>query len=122
MGVDVDATRELLGREGQTGVVLPVLGVLVVASVDRRAGLGTVLVLAGLGLVSAGVVDTALEETGLEGTFYSRRYRTSGTTNRPQTANPAAESPRRRASGSPRRVRSAKMAKATAKPSPTLRR
>lgn len=68
-GMDLQETRELLGRRGQLGAALLVIGVLVIARVNRRAAVGTVLVVAGMGLVAGGVVDTALEEMGLKGAF-----------------------------------------------------
>jgi hypothetical protein len=67
--MDLQETRELLGRRGQLGAALLVIGVLVIARVNRRAAVGTVLVVAGMGLVAGGVVDTALEEMGLKGAF-----------------------------------------------------
>ncbi|MEF8840301.1 MAG: hypothetical protein V5A62_01560 [Haloarculaceae archaeon] len=65
--MNVGETREWLGNRGQLGAALVVLGVLVVGRENRVAALGGTLVLAGLGLVAGGLVDTALEKTGMKG-------------------------------------------------------
>jgi small-conductance mechanosensitive channel len=67
--MNLEETTELLGVRGQLGVVLLVLGVLVIARIDRKAAVGTVLVVSGLGLVAGGIVDTALEKMGMKGAF-----------------------------------------------------
>lgn len=64
---DVDEAREKLGQTGERGVLLLVVGLLVLASHDKKAALGTAVVVAGLGLIAGGVVDTALEEMGMKG-------------------------------------------------------
>ena len=65
--MDLQETREWLGDRGQLGAALVVLGVLVVGRENRVAALGATLVLAGLALVAGGLVDTALERTGMKG-------------------------------------------------------
>ncbi|MFC6940049.1 hypothetical protein ACFQE8_08755 [Salinirubellus sp. GCM10025818] len=65
--MDLQETRELLGGRGQVGAALVVLGVLVVGRENRVAAAGAVLILAGVGLVAGGLVDTALEKTGMKG-------------------------------------------------------
>ncbi len=65
--MDLQETRELLGGRGQVGAALVVLGVLVVSRENRTAAAGAVLILAGVGLVAGGLVDTALEKTGMKG-------------------------------------------------------
>jgi hypothetical protein len=67
--MDLEETRELLGQRGQIGAAVLLLGLLVVGSHDRKAGLGTTLVVVGFGLVAGGITDTALEEMGLKGAF-----------------------------------------------------
>ena len=62
-----EETREWLGERGQLGTALLVLGVLVIGRENRTAAVGTTLVVAGLGLVAGGLVDTALEKTGMKG-------------------------------------------------------
>lgn len=59
--------REWLGERGEAGVAAVVVGLLVVASSDRRAAVGVATVVAGLGLVAGGLVDSALEKFGLQG-------------------------------------------------------
>jgi hypothetical protein len=65
--MDVQELREWLGDRGEAGVVALVVGLLVVASSDRRAAVGVATVVVGLGLVAGGVVDSALERFGLKG-------------------------------------------------------
>jgi hypothetical protein len=65
--MDLQETRELLGGRGQVGAALVVLGVLVVGRENRTAAVGATLILAGVGLVAGGLVDTALEKTGMKG-------------------------------------------------------
>jgi hypothetical protein len=65
--MDLQETREWLGSRGQAGAVLVALGVLVIGRENRVAAFGTTLVLAGLGLVAGGLIDTALEKTGMKG-------------------------------------------------------
>lgn len=57
----------MLGQRGQLGAALLVLGLLVVGKHDRKAALGTTLVVVGMGLVAGSIVDSALEELGMEG-------------------------------------------------------
>jgi hypothetical protein len=65
--MDLQETREWLGSRGQAGAALVALGVLVIGRENRVAAFGTTLVLAGLGLVAGGLIDTALEKTGMKG-------------------------------------------------------
>ena len=65
--MDLQETREWLGDRGQLGAALVVLGVLVVGRENRVAALGAALIVAGVGLVAGGLVDTALEKTGMKG-------------------------------------------------------
>ena len=65
--MDLQETREWLGDRGRAGAALIVLGVLVVGRENRTAALGAALILAGVGLVAGGLVDTALEKTGMKG-------------------------------------------------------
>jgi hypothetical protein len=65
--MDLQETREWLGGRGQVGAVLVALGVLVVGRENRPAAAGAVLILAGVGLVAGGLLDTALEKTGMKG-------------------------------------------------------
>ena len=66
--MDVDETREWLGGRGQVGAALVVVGLLlVVGRESRTAALGTTLVVVGVGLVAGGLVDSALEKTGMKG-------------------------------------------------------
>ena len=65
--MDLDETREWLGDRGQLGAALVVLGLLVVGRENRTAAMGAALVVAGVGLVAGGLIDTALEKTGMKG-------------------------------------------------------
>ena len=65
--MNFEETREWLGDRGQVGAALVVLGILVVGRENRVAALGAALVVAGVGLVAGGLVDTALEKTGMKG-------------------------------------------------------
>jgi len=65
--MDIEETREWLGGRGELGAALVVLGVLVVGRENRVAALGAALVVAGVGLVAGGLVDSALERTGMKG-------------------------------------------------------
>jgi len=65
--MDLEETKEMLGERGQLGAVLLVLGLLVVGKHDRKAGIGTTLVVVGMGLVAGGIVDSALEKLGMKG-------------------------------------------------------
>jgi hypothetical protein len=67
--MNLEETMELLGERGRLGAVLLVLSVLVIARVDRKAAVGTLLVVSGMGLVAGGIVDTALEKMGMKGAF-----------------------------------------------------
>jgi hypothetical protein len=64
---DIEELREWLGERGEAGVVALLVGLLVVASSDRRAAAGVATVVVGLGLVAGGLVDSALEKFGLKG-------------------------------------------------------
>jgi len=65
--MDLQETREWLGDRGQIGSALVVLGILVVGRENRAAAVGAALVVAGVALVAGGLVDTALEKTGMKG-------------------------------------------------------
>jgi hypothetical protein len=65
--MDLQETREWLGDRGQLGAALVVLGILVVGRENRAAAVGAALVVAGVALVAGGLVDTALEKTGMKG-------------------------------------------------------
>ena len=65
--MNFEETREWLGDRGQVGAALVVLGILVVGRENRVAALGAALVVAGLGFVAGGLVETALEKTGMKG-------------------------------------------------------
>jgi len=65
--MNFEETREWLGDRGQVGAALVALGVLVIGRENRVAALGAALVVAGVGLVAGGLVDTALEKTGMKG-------------------------------------------------------
>jgi hypothetical protein len=65
--MNFEETREWLGDRGQVGAALVVLGILVVGRENRVAALGAALVVAGVGLVAGGLVETALEKTGMKG-------------------------------------------------------
>ncbi|WP_254830277.1 DUF7470 family protein [Haloglomus salinum] len=65
--MDVDETKESLGEVGQKGVVALVLGLLVVARENKVAAVGIALVVAGMGMVARGLVESALEEMGMGG-------------------------------------------------------
>jgi hypothetical protein len=65
--MDAREAKAMLGERGQLGSVLLVLGLLVVGRHDKKAGIGTTLVVVGMGLVAGGVVDSALEELGMKG-------------------------------------------------------
>ena len=67
--MDFEETKAMLGQRGRLGAALLVLGLLVVGKHDTKAGIGTTLVVAGLGLVAGGLVDSALEEMGMKGAF-----------------------------------------------------
>jgi hypothetical protein len=67
--MDIEETKAMLGQRGQLGAALLVLGLLVVGKHDRKAGIGTTLVVVGMGLVAGGIVDSALEELGMKGAF-----------------------------------------------------
>lgn len=64
---DIQEARERLGSTGEKGVLVLVVGLLVLASHDKKAAAGTAVVVAGLGLIAGGLVDTALEEMGMKG-------------------------------------------------------
>jgi hypothetical protein len=66
-GMDVEETKESLGDVGQKGVVALVLGLLVVARENKVAALGVALVVAGMGMVARGLVESAMEEMGMGG-------------------------------------------------------
>ncbi|WP_254821839.1 DUF7470 family protein [Haloglomus halophilum] len=65
--MDVEETKESLGDVGQKGVVALVLGLLVVARENKVAALGVALVVAGMGMVARGLVESAMEEMGMGG-------------------------------------------------------
>jgi len=65
--MNLQETREWLGDRGQLGAALVVLGVLVIGRENVAAALGAALVVAGVGLVAGGLVDSALERTGMKG-------------------------------------------------------
>ncbi|WP_255151009.1 DUF7470 family protein [Halorarius halobius] len=64
---DVEEARERLGSTGEKGVLVLLVGLLILATHDKKAAAGTAVVVAGLGLVAGGLVDTALEEMGMKG-------------------------------------------------------
>ncbi|RNJ27242.1 DUF7470 family protein [Halosegnis longus] len=65
--MDTDAVREWLGSRGEYGVFALLLGLVVVATRDKRIAAGVATVVVGLGLVAGGLVDTALEKMGMKG-------------------------------------------------------
>jgi len=65
--MDLQAIREWLGSRGQAGAALVALGILVVGRENRTAAVGAALIVAGVGLVTGGLVDSALERTGMKG-------------------------------------------------------
>lgn len=65
--MDIEGIREWLGGRGQAGAALVALGILVIGRRSRTAAVGATLVVAGVGLVAGGLVDTALEKTGMKG-------------------------------------------------------
>lgn len=65
--MDIEGTREWLGSRGQAGAALVALGLLVIGRQNRAAAVGAALVVAGVGLVAGGLVDSALERTGMKG-------------------------------------------------------
>ncbi|MFC7235361.1 DUF7470 family protein [Halosegnis marinus] len=67
--MDTEEVREWLGERGEQGAVALLVGLLIVASSDKRAAAGVAVVVVGLGLVAAGLVDSALEKTGMKGAF-----------------------------------------------------
>lgn len=64
---DMIELREWLGDRGEVGVATLLVGLLIVASSDRRAAAGLATVVVGLGLIAGGLVDSALEKFGLKG-------------------------------------------------------
>jgi hypothetical protein len=64
---DMMELREWLGDRGEVGVATLLVGLLIVASSDRRAAAGLATVVVGLGLIAGGLVDSALEKFGLKG-------------------------------------------------------
>ncbi|MFC7228126.1 hypothetical protein N0B31_12005 [Salinirubellus salinus] len=67
--MDLEETKEMLGQRGQLGAALLVLGLFVIGKHDRKAAVGTTLVVVGMGLVAGGIVDSALEKMGMKGAF-----------------------------------------------------
>ena len=65
--MDIEEARDWLGERGEQGVLALAVGLLVVASSDKRAAAGVAVVVAGIGLVATGLVDSALERLGMEG-------------------------------------------------------
>ncbi|MDZ7746722.1 MAG: hypothetical protein U5K28_09515 [Halobacteriales archaeon] len=65
--MDIDAVREWLGSRGELGILALLVGVLVVATRDKRIAAGLVTVVVSLGLIAGGLVDTALEKMGMKG-------------------------------------------------------
>jgi len=65
--MDLQAICEWLGGRGQAGAALVALGILVVGRENRTAAVGAALIVAGVGLVTGGLVDSALERTGMKG-------------------------------------------------------
>jgi hypothetical protein len=65
--MDVEETQETLGEVGQKGALALVLGLLVVARENKVAALGVALVVAGMGMVARGLVESAMEEMGMGG-------------------------------------------------------
>jgi hypothetical protein len=63
---DMVKLREWLGDRGEVGVATLLVGLLIVASSDRRAAAGLATVVVGLGLIAGGLVDSALEKFGLK--------------------------------------------------------
>jgi hypothetical protein len=65
--MDIQETRESLGDVGQKGVLALVIGLLLVAKENKKAGIGAALIVIGMGLVARGLVQSALEEMGMGG-------------------------------------------------------
>lgn len=64
---DIVELREWLGDRGEVGIATLLVGLLIVASSDRRAAAGLATVVVGLSLIAGGLVDSALEKFGLKG-------------------------------------------------------
>lgn len=65
--MDVEEVRDTLGVEGEKGALLLALGLLVVATQDKRVAVGVAVVVAGIGFVARGIVRGILEEFGIDG-------------------------------------------------------
>lgn len=65
--MDIEEVRDTLGDEGEKGVLLLALGILLVATQNKKVAIGVAIVVAGIGLVARGVVEGFLEEMGMGG-------------------------------------------------------
>lgn len=65
--MDVEETRESLGEVGQKGALALLAGLLIIWRENRAAAVGALLVVVGMGLISRGLVESALEEMGMGG-------------------------------------------------------
>lgn len=63
--MDTRVVRETLGEGGTAGVALVLIGLLVVASENRRAAVGALAIVAGVALLARGLVGSFLESMGM---------------------------------------------------------
>lgn len=65
--MDIEAIRDTLGERGEKGMLLLTLGLLVVATQNRKIAVGVAVVVAGIGFVARGVVEGVLDDFGIDG-------------------------------------------------------
>lgn len=65
--MDLEEVRDMLGVEGEKGALLLALGLLVVATQNKRIAVGVAVVVVGIGFVARGIVKGVLEEFGMDG-------------------------------------------------------
>ena len=63
--MDVEETRESLGDVGQKGTLALLAGLVLIWRENRAAAIGATLVVVGMGMISRGLVESALEEMGM---------------------------------------------------------
>lgn len=67
--LELSKASDRLGDDGLKGVTVLLGGLLVISYENRVITIGTAIVVAGIGLIAKGVIESTLQDMGLDGVF-----------------------------------------------------